>query len=125
MDRDPSAHARRAEAERSQDEVSSRLSLVGNMRAQPFRASACESWASALGKGDNCSTILSHNLSPRQQSLIPTDVERVVQLDDGRAIAILESNPEWAEASGLKAGILLVNQNGQWLVDQLVLVQDS
>jgi hypothetical protein len=64
-------------------------------------------------------------LSPSQQSMIPSDVQSVIQLDDGRAIAILESNPEWAESSGLKAGILLVNQNGQWLIDQLVLVQDS
>ncbi len=39
--------------------------------------------------------------------------------------AVLESNPEEAEASGLKAGILLVNQNGKWLIDLLVLVQDS
>jgi hypothetical protein len=64
-------------------------------------------------------------LSPEQQSLIPSDVQSVIQLDDGRAIAILESNPEWAEASGLKAGILLVNQNGQWLIDQLVLVENQ
>ena len=64
-------------------------------------------------------------LSPSQQSMIPSQVQGVIQLDDGRAIAVLESNPEWVEASGLKAGILLVNQNGQWLIDQLVLVQDS
>jgi hypothetical protein len=64
-------------------------------------------------------------LTSSAQSAIPSGVERVVQRGDNRAIAILETNSQWAEKYGGNAGILLVNQNGQWLIDQMVLVQDS
>ena len=62
------------------------------------------------------------SLSSSAQSAIPSTVERVVQKSDARAIAILSSSSPWVQKFGVRAGILLVNQNGQWLIDQMVLV---
>lgn len=67
----------------------------------------------------------SGDLSPMQQSLIPNQIQRVIQLDDGSVVAILEPNPQRPDLSDLSAGVLLVNANGTWLIDQLVLVKDG
>lgn len=64
-------------------------------------------------------------LTSSAQSTIPSTIERVTQLSEGKYVAILTPSSSWAQKRGVHAGILLINQDGQWLIDELVLVKDA
>lgn len=52
----------------------------------------------------------------------PSDITSIVSLNENTALALLAVNPEW-ESLGKTAGIILVKQNGQWLINQLAIVE--
>jgi len=54
----------------------------------------------------------------------PSDITSIVSLDENTALALLAINPEW-KSLGKVPGIVLVKQNGQWLINQLAIVEGS
>jgi hypothetical protein len=52
----------------------------------------------------------------------PPAITSIVSIDENTALALLAVNPEW-QALGKMPGIILVKQNGQWLINQLAIVQ--
>lgn len=53
---------------------------------------------------------------------VPSDVTSIVSLDENTAVALLAVNPEW-ESRGEVPAIILVKENGQWLINQLAIVE--
>jgi len=52
---------------------------------------------------------------------VPSEMTSVLSLDENTALALLAVNPEWESRSEVPA-IILVKQNGQWLINQLAIV---
>jgi hypothetical protein len=52
----------------------------------------------------------------------PSAITSTVSIDENTALALLAVNPEWV-SRGETPAIILVRQNGQWLIDQLAIVE--
>ncbi len=58
------------------------------------------------------------------QDAAPGEVATVVSLGPDKALAVLAVNPAW-QAENKTPAIILVRQNGQWLINQLAIIEGS
>lgn len=58
----------------------------------------------------------------RLSTVIPSATTSIVSVDTTTATVLLTANPEWASIGKMPA-IILVNVDGQWLINQLAIVQ--
>jgi hypothetical protein len=80
-------------------------------------------FADFVGGGPTSSlSIFGRRSSPTLEPIIPSTVTSVIALDETTALALLAVDQEWTSVGKVPA-IILVNVDGQWLINQLAIVE--